>query len=674
MKDGNRISVIIPALNEEAAIGHVLSHIPEWVDETIVVDNGSSDGTPQVAEQHGARVYHEPRRGYGSACLTGMAQMDDPDVVVFLDGDYSDHPDEMHLLVDPIISGQADMVIGSRAIGERESGALTVQARFGNWLSCLLMRLIWGVHYTDLGPFRAISADALFRLNMFDPNYGWTIEMQARAARRGVREMEVPVSYRRRIGKSKVSGTVKGVIFAGVKILYTIFAEWLDSVLWAPERDDLERLCVFTRWPQPGTTKTRLIPELGEEGAANLQREMTEHALSVARRASMTRPFHIEVRYEGGDKKKIREWLGEGLSCRPQSDGDIGKRMSSALSDAFDGGVERCVVVGTDVPGITTNIITDAFEKLDENDLVLGPAKDGGYYLVGLRKKAVGEAVPYIFEKVPWSTEVVLETTLEKARNKSLETAVLGELSDVDEPDELEEWERVKGNFSADSISVIIPALNEEGRIEEAVKSACPERTEVIVADGGSIDNTAEEAQEAGAKVVTSPAGRAAQMNSGAVEASGDVLLFLHADTLLPENFDLFVKRALKDANVAGGAFRLCIESETFAVKAIESLSNFRSTRLKSPYGDQAIFVRADVFNAIGGFPDRPIMEDYEFVHKLRKRGKIAYVPYPVVTSGRRWDKLGVIRTTIINQLIIAGHFMGISSGQLARLYGRKGC
>ena len=192
-------------------MGKVVSAIPGWVDTVIVVDNGSTDRTADVARSRGARVVSEPRRGYGSACLAGIAALDGPDIVVFLDGDFSDHPEEMPRLVDPIIDGEADMVIGSRVRGDRQAGALTPQQHFGNWLACVLMRLFWRVRYTDLGPFRAISARALGRLRMRDPDYGWTVEMQVKAARRGLRVREAPVSCDRQAGPSKITGTLRGV-------------------------------------------------------------------------------------------------------------------------------------------------------------------------------------------------------------------------------------------------------------------------------------------------------------------------------------------------------------------------------------------------------------------------------------------------------------------------------
>ncbi len=222
MRDGRRIAVVIPALDEERAIGRVLADVPAWVDRVIVADNGSRDRTADIARATGAIVVLEPEPGYGAACLAGLTRIGDADVVVFLDGDYSDHPEEMASLVDPIIGGAVDMVIGSRVLGTREAGALTPQQRFGNWLATRLIRAVWGVRYTDLGPFRAIRAPALASLGMRDRTYGWTVEMQIKAAIGGLRSVEAPVRYRRRIGVSKISGTIKGTLKAGWKILTMI--------------------------------------------------------------------------------------------------------------------------------------------------------------------------------------------------------------------------------------------------------------------------------------------------------------------------------------------------------------------------------------------------------------------------------------------------------------------
>lgn len=222
------VAVIIPVLNEAEALPKVLQAIPAWVSYVIVADNGSTDGSSDIALSAGAIVVREPRRGYGSACLKAIAALPhDVGIVVFMDGDASDDADDMARLIEPIRAGTADMVLGSRVMGEREQGALTPQQVFGNALACTLIRLIWGVRFTDLGPFRAIARPALARLAMSDPDYGWTVEMQVRAAKQGLRCREIPARYRRRIGTSKVSGTIRGVIGAGTKILYVIARESL---------------------------------------------------------------------------------------------------------------------------------------------------------------------------------------------------------------------------------------------------------------------------------------------------------------------------------------------------------------------------------------------------------------------------------------------------------------
>jgi len=224
MPDQPRISVIIPVFNEQDAIEKVIGDIPpDLPTEIIVVDNGSTDQTAKLAAAMGARIVPESRRGYGFACLTGIAATNRPDIVVFLDGDYSDHPNEMPTLVAPILENRADLVIGSRVLGNREPGALMIQARFGNWLATYLIDLLFKLRYTDLGPFRAISYSALMKLDMQDTTFGWTVEMQVKAAKQALKTCEVPVSYRRRIGVSKITGTLKGTIVAGWKILFTIF-------------------------------------------------------------------------------------------------------------------------------------------------------------------------------------------------------------------------------------------------------------------------------------------------------------------------------------------------------------------------------------------------------------------------------------------------------------------
>ena len=225
------IKVIIPAYNEQNSIAKVLGDIPQdWVEEVVVVNNNSNDHTVINAQQAGATVLEEYRQGYGYACLCGInyvsQQAIKPDIIVFMDADYSDHPEELPALVQPIVDDKADLVIGSRSLGQRERGAMTPQQVWGNWLATKLLKWLYGAHFTDLGPFRAIRYESLIQLGMRDQTYGWTVEMQLKAAQQGLRCVEVPVRYRQRIGVSKVSGTVKGTIMAGYKIIGTIIKYW----------------------------------------------------------------------------------------------------------------------------------------------------------------------------------------------------------------------------------------------------------------------------------------------------------------------------------------------------------------------------------------------------------------------------------------------------------------
>jgi glycosyltransferase involved in cell wall biosynthesis len=220
----SRISVIIPAYNEESSIGLVLDALPQdRIHEIIVVDNSSSDNTAFVAKKHGARVVKEDRKGYGSACLKGIEELSSPDIVVFLDGDFSDYPEEIVSLLEPIEKGEMDFVLGSRMIMSDSRMALLPQARYGNQLAVFLIKIFFSHSYTDLGPFRAIRYTSLIEIGMQDTNFGWTVEMQIKAVKNKLRIIEIPVNYRERVGVSKITGTISGTFKAGTKIIYTIF-------------------------------------------------------------------------------------------------------------------------------------------------------------------------------------------------------------------------------------------------------------------------------------------------------------------------------------------------------------------------------------------------------------------------------------------------------------------
>ena len=663
MFERRTVKVIIPALNEAESIGHVLAAIPHWVDQVVVVDNGSTDRTASIASQGGATVIREPARGYGRACLAGLDAVRWCDVVVFLDADFSDYPEQMDRLVAPIAREQADMVIGSRTLGGSDADAFTLPQRFGTGLACRLMNLIWRTRHTDLGPFRAVRWSALCGLAMTDPTYGWTIEMQIKAAARGLRVVETPVSYRRRIGRSKISGTVRGVIGAGYKILGTIGRYALAAPPPAAAED--RRLVIFSRYPMPGKAKTRLIPAVGPLPAAALQRRMTEHTIRTARRAAGS-DAEIEVRYAGGSERKVRRWLGRGQRFTPQGQGDLGARMMRTFQQAFARGCRRVVLVGTDCPDLSAGDIRDAFGALRQHDLTLGPSADGGYWLIGMARPAD------VFGGVPWGTSTVLSRTLALAEAGGLSVKLLRTHADVDRPEDLRRLAPgLLVTASKPFLSVVIPALNEADNVGAAIASARCDGVEIIVVDGGSSDRTAALAAQAGARVVACPPGRARQMNRGASAASAEVLLFLHADTILPADYAADVFDALSDPRVVGGAVRFKTPMNSRLMRAFTQVANFRARYLHLPYGDQALFLRRAAFDALGGFEEVPIAEDLHFVRRLGGLGRIVILPAPAVTSARRWGKHGILKTTAINNLIFAGCHLGVRPGVLAKLYRR---
>ena len=438
-----------------------------------------------------------------------------------------------------------------------------------------------------------------------------------------------------------------------------------------------ERLIVFTRFPEPGKTKTRLIPALGAKGAARLQRQMTEHILATAAKASDRPGLTTEVRHEGGDTGLMQEWLGSQFSYRPQGPGDLGRRMALAFEEAFRDSKKAAVIVGSDIPGISADIIQQAFEGLQKNDLVLGPANDGGYYLIGMKNTIPAETYGRLFEGINWGTGEVLSQTSQTARELGLRLILLESLGDVDRPADLHHWQKVKKTaakpFLVQNISIILPALNEAAAIVRTLSQLeGVDNLEVIVVDGGSIDATAELARSRGAKVIQSAPGKAVQMNTGAKAAAGDILVFLHADTLLPEDFSHQIVSALNQNGVAAGAFRLTINSTRAGIRIIERMANLRSRLLQLPYGDQALFMRKVLFEKIGGFPDLPIMEDFILVRRLKRKGKIIMVPAAVATSPRRWLHMGILKTWLINQLIIIAYYLGIPPERMNRWYRRE--
>ena len=580
---------------------------------------------------------------------------------MFLDGDYSDYPQQMDRLVRPIASGKSQLVIGSRTVGGNPRDAFTTPQRLGTALACTLLNIIWRTGQSDLGPFRAIDRSALASLNMTDKNYGWTLEMQIKAARGGLAVREVPVSYRPRIGQSKISGTLRGVIGAGVKILFTIGRYALSPPPSKRPRPD--RLIVFTRYPVPGRAKTRLIPALGSLEAARLQRRMTEQTIDTIRKFARSRDdLDLEVRFTDTTANKMRNWLGGAIRLTPQQGQDLGQRLAGAMADAFTEGCKRVVIIGTDCPSLSSQDLQEAFDALDSCEAVIGPSTDGGYWLIGTTG-------PFdLFENIQWSTPTVFPRTMELADRAGLSVKLLCDKTDIDTAEDLQ---NLPDQLWANGpwLSIIVATLNEQDNIEACLKSAQVDKVELIVVDGESCDATAAIARQLGAEVISCRPGRAGQMNHAGRIARGEVLLFLHGDTILGEGFEAHIFDALSDRRVVAGAFKHKTDLNGPAMGVLDKLISFRSKYLKLPFGDQAIFVRREQFEAIGGYEDVPIAEDLLLIRKLSLHGLITTLPVEAVTSGRRWRKLGLFKTTLINQLIIAGCLLGVRAALLARLY-----
>ena len=438
-----------------------------------------------------------------------------------------------------------------------------------------------------------------------------------------------------------------------------------------------ERLIVFTRFPEPGQTKTRLIPVLGKRGAARLQRQMTEHILATAETLNGRNGLTVEVRHAGGNAGLMQDWLGSHLICRPQGNGHLGQRMQRAFQAAFQEKAAAAVIVGSDIPGISDEMLLQAFEALHKNDVVLGPAQDGGYYLMGIRQTLAAKTYGLLFDGINWGTGNVLSQTLQIANGLGLRYILLECLADVDRPADLPAWQQVQKAGTSPArmkkLSIIIPALNEAATIARTLSHLeGVDNLEVIVVDGGSADETAALAASQGAKVIQTSPGKASQMNSGATAATGEVLVFLHADTLLPEDFNHQIVSALNQKDVVAGAFRLAIDSSAAGIHFIERMADLRSRYLQLPYGDQALFMKKSIFKAIGGFADLPIMEDFILVRRLKRKGKILILPDAVITSPRRWLHFGILKTWLINQMIIFAFYLGISPERLARWYRRE--
>ncbi len=425
------------------------------------------------------------------------------------------------------------------------------------------------------------------------------------------------------------------------------------------------RLIIFGRYPVIGRTKTRLIPVLGPTGAADLQRRFTEQLLQTALSAAWTTPFDLEFCYTGGSDRLVKRWLRtDEIALTHQPGGDLGRRMYLAMASAFKKGYQKVVLIGTDVPELSATHLKAAFDALREVDIVLGPSTDGGYWLIASRRKVE------IFNGITWSRNTVLKQTMAKAKEKGLSVHCLNPLTDMDTIDDLKQWHG-QSDWNQPYLSVIIPVLDEEQYVTQAITAVRNADTEVIVVDGGSQDASVKLAQSAGARVVSSQRGRALQLNAGARHAKGRVLLFLHADTQLPQDFVRYIFETLMDGEVVLGAFGFKTDMMQMGMRIIELAANFRARLFHLPYGDQGFFLPRDRFETLGGFPEVPIAEDLFLARQAAALGKVRSLPVPAVTSARRWQKSGLLRTTAANYLVAAGCLLGKSPHTLAQLHHR---
>lgn len=418
-------------------------------------------------------------------------------------------------------------------------------------------------------------------------------------------------------------------------------------------RESSLSLIVFTRLPRAGHAKTRLIPALGAEGAAALQRAMTE--LTVARAESFCAAApnrRLVIAYAGGNADALRAWLGP-REFIPQGEGDLGDRMERCMAREFARDARRVLVIGTDCPSLQPAHLDAAARALATQRIVFGPAEDGGYYLVGL-----AQPQPEIFANIPWSTDRVLAESLARARQLGLEPALLATLRDIDEPGDLPHAQAALA--AARTVSVVIPTLNESANLRALLPLLSAQGpTEIIVADGGSTDDTVAVARSHGARIVEAPRGRGPQQNAGAAIATGEFLLFLHADTEPPEDFDAIIARALAQPDVTAGAFRFSLREPFAGGWLVERGVALRCAWRQLPYGDQGIFMRRSLFEGLGGFAPWPMLEDLELIRRLRARGRVVITEEISVTSSRRWRERGLVRTFLRHQWILLRYALG---------------
>lgn len=446
------LAIVMPALNEEGAIGQQIAALREHFIRSalpspriLVVDNGSTDGTAHIAQAAGAEVISEPRRGYGFACLAGIQAAAGADVVLLMDADGSDDLAGASRVAEIVLRGDADLAMGSRTLGQVEAHALTPQQRAGNTVGALLLRLLYGLRVSDIGPTRAIRRDALLQLDMREMGYGWSVEMLAKAARARLRIHELPVDYHARAaGKSKVSGTLRGTLLASQHILSTLirYRRWQpgETALRLAQTQTYPRRALFVvvRVPVSGTTKTRLGRHIGHEAATALYAAFV-HDLGTRLTSAAQRDgydlywFYADPAAEG--TAALERLLPPGSRLLPQIGADLGERLLHGFRTLQARGYDEIAVLGSDSPHIPAAWIRETFDALETDDVMIGPAYDGGYYLLALRMRP---EIDDLFTGINMSTPSVCAETVERASRLG-RTLRLGRMTfDIDELENLQ--------------------------------------------------------------------------------------------------------------------------------------------------------------------------------------------------------------------------------------------
>jgi len=440
-------------------------------------------------------------------------------------------------------------------------------------------------------------------------------------------------------------------------------------------------LIMFAKYPEKGKVKTRLGLYWDQDTIAHLYRLFIEDMLD---RLSIG-DYQCRMTYHPVEKKMdFIKLFGDDISYMPQRGEDLGERMKNAFIQCFSEGFLQALIIGSDSPDLPHWIIGEAFESLKTHGAVIGPAFDGGYYLIGFSRESF---ITGAFDGVIWGTDSVFKNTIQHLKESGISIHELPPWRDIDRPEDIAAL--IKDNEKTDfadsktmtwllmrpRFSIIIPVANEESVINHVIEHIRTFETsagssEIIIVDGDHEGRTIGTIKDKNVLTSISKKGRGNQMNRGAALAKGDILIFLHADARLPLNALILIDSILRNPKYVGGAFDLAIDSIRPVYRLIERIASFRSRVTRIPYGDQTLFFRRDYFNAVGGFADIPIMEDVEIMRRIKKQGdRIAFINKPSTTSARRWEKEGILYCTLRNWVMITLYLLGVSSERLAKWY-----